>query len=106
MCPPPYCRFGVGEGRPGRASSRAVILGVTGAIGGAVAGGLASAGWSVDVTGRAPGLMPQELVLVGVRSHRIDRSEVRAIEQLVGDGADLWSIWSPTAARTSAPCCR
>lgn len=68
---------------------RAVILGGTGAIGGAVAARLAAAGWSVDVTGRDPGLMPQELVLAGVRFHQIDRSEVRAIERLVGDGADL-----------------
>ncbi len=40
---------------------RAVILGGTGAIGGAVAGGLAG------VTGRDPGSMPQELVSAGVR---------------------------------------
>lgn len=31
---------------------RAVILGGTGAIGGAVAARLAAAGWAVDVTGR------------------------------------------------------
>lgn len=68
---------------------RAVILGGTGAMGGAVAGRLAAAGWSVDVTGRDPGSMPQELVLGGVRFHGIDRSDVGAIERLVGDGADL-----------------
>jgi len=68
---------------------RAVILGGTGAIGGATAERLARAGWTVDVTGRSPGLMPDELSDAGVRFHRIDRDDTAAIETLVGDGADL-----------------
>jgi len=68
---------------------RAVILGGTGAIGGATALRLARAGWSVDVTGRSPDLMPDELRDAGVRFHEIDRSDIAAIEKLVGDGADV-----------------
>ncbi len=68
---------------------RAVILGGTGAIGGALAARLAAAGWSVDVTGRDPESMPQELAVAGVRFHRVERSEVPEIERLVGGGADL-----------------
>ena len=68
---------------------RAVVLGGTGAIGGAVAARLAAADWSVDVTGRDPSSMPAELVADGVRFHQIDRNETSAIGRLVGDGADL-----------------
>lgn len=68
---------------------RAVILGGTGAIGGATALRLARGGWSVDVTGRSPGLMPQELTAVGARFHEIARADTGAIERLVGDGADV-----------------
>ncbi|MEO9140211.1 MAG: SDR family oxidoreductase [Jatrophihabitans sp.] len=68
---------------------RAVILGGTGAIGGATAARLAAGGWSVDVTGRNPTSMPHELSDAGVRFHRIERSEVAAIEHLVGGGVDL-----------------
>lgn len=68
---------------------RAVILGGTGAIGGATAARLARAGWTVDVTGRSPELMPAELADAGVRFHTIDRSDTVAIERLVGPGADV-----------------
>ncbi len=68
---------------------RAIILGGTGAIGGATARALASDGWSVDVTGRHPDLMPQELSDVGVRFHGIERSNADAVERLVGNGAEL-----------------
>lgn len=68
---------------------RAVILGGTGAIGGALAARLAAADWSVDVTGRDPESMPQELIVAGVRFHQIERSEVPEIGRLVGGGADL-----------------
>jgi nucleoside-diphosphate-sugar epimerase len=68
---------------------RAVILGGTGAIGGATALRLARAGWSVEVTGRSPRLMPEELRAAGVRFHEADRGDTVAIEALVGDGADL-----------------
>ncbi|GAB3536671.1 hypothetical protein GCM10027403_18160 [Arthrobacter tecti] len=68
---------------------RAVVLGGTGAIGGATAMTLAGAGWSVDVTGRDASFMPSELTALGVRFHSIDRADIAAIEGLVGDGADL-----------------
>lgn len=68
---------------------RAVVLGGTGAIGGAVAARLAAAGWSVDVTGRDPRSMPGELVATGVRFHQIQRSETAQVARLVGAGADL-----------------
>ncbi|SDB87645.1 Nucleoside-diphosphate-sugar epimerase [Sanguibacter gelidistatuariae] len=68
---------------------RAVVLGGTGAIGGATSARLADAGWTVDVTGRDPASMPAELVAAGVRFHQIERSDVRAINALVGDGAEL-----------------
>ncbi|MGH3095599.1 MAG: NAD-dependent epimerase/dehydratase family protein [Streptosporangiales bacterium] len=68
---------------------RAVILGGTGAIGGAVAARLVAAGWSVDVTGRDRGSMPQELVAASVSFHQIERSDAPAVGRLVRDGADL-----------------
>jgi nucleoside-diphosphate-sugar epimerase len=68
---------------------RAVILGGTGAIGGATASRLAAAGWSVDVTGRDPSAMPSELTDSGVRFHHVDRGDTAAIGRLVDDGADL-----------------
>jgi nucleoside-diphosphate-sugar epimerase len=68
---------------------RALVLGGTGAIGGATAERLARDGWSVDVTGRDPRLMPAALADVGVRFHALDRADARGIERLVGDGVDL-----------------
>lgn len=68
---------------------RAVILGGTGAIGGATAARLAASGWAVEVTGRDPASMPAELTAAGVRFHSIERSGVRAIGHLVGDGVEL-----------------
>lgn len=70
-------------------SRRAVILGGTGAMGGATAHRLAGHGWSVDVTGRSPAGMPDELVDRGVRFHAMDRSDPHALSRLVGDGCDL-----------------
>ncbi|MBG6190901.1 nucleoside-diphosphate-sugar epimerase [Arthrobacter sp. CAN_A212] len=68
---------------------RAIILGGTGAIGGATAARFAAAGWDVDVTGRDHASMPGELAAVGVRFHSIPRSDVHAIERLVGAGAEV-----------------
>jgi nucleoside-diphosphate-sugar epimerase len=68
---------------------RALILGGTGAMGGATAARLARDGWAVDVTGRDPTLMPPELAAAGVRFHPVDRGDARGIERLVGDGVDL-----------------
>ena len=68
---------------------RAVILGGTGAIGGATAGRLAGAGWQVAVTGRETAAMPAELTRAGVTFHPIDRADTSAIGALVGAGTDL-----------------
>lgn len=68
---------------------RAIVLGGTGAIGGATALRLAAGGWDVDVTGRDATRVPAELVAAGVRFHGVDRGDVGATERLVGAGADL-----------------
>ncbi|GAA1496366.1 NAD(P)H-binding protein [Paeniglutamicibacter kerguelensis] len=68
---------------------RAIILGGTGAIGGATAELLAKSGWDVDVTGRDPSRMPIELSESGVRFHQIERNDTRGVERLAGNGADL-----------------
>lgn len=68
---------------------RAIILGSTGAIGGATAQRLAEHGWSVEVTGRDKDGLPQELTDAGVRFHAIDRADTPALSRLIGDGADL-----------------
>ena len=68
---------------------RAVILGGTGAIGGATAARLAAAGWRVAVTGRHWAAMPAALTAAGVTFHSIDRADTAGIGGLVGTGADL-----------------
>ncbi len=68
---------------------RAVILGGTGAIGGATAQRLSKKGWRVDITGRDRSAMPDELTVTGVRFHAIDRANAEAIGRLVGGGVDL-----------------
>lgn len=70
-------------------SRRALILGGTGAIGGATAQRLAEHGWDVTVTGREPQRMPAELTALGVRFHAVDRSDLAALTRLSGDGCDL-----------------
>lgn len=72
-----------------RGNMRAIILGGTGAIGGATATRLAADGWSVDVTGRKPASMPSQLFEAGARFHSIERHDIGAIENLIGDGTDL-----------------
>lgn len=68
---------------------RAVLLGGTGAMGGATAMMLSEAGWSVDVTGRDPSRMPKALTEAGVNFHQIDRHDIREVQHLIGHGADL-----------------
>lgn len=68
---------------------RAVILGGTGAIGGATARRLAAAGWRVEVTGRAASSMPAELTALGVRFFALERADTAGIGELIGTGADL-----------------
>ncbi|GAB3391219.1 hypothetical protein GCM10027568_16460 [Humibacter soli] len=66
-----------------------MILGGTGAIGGATAERLADRGWNVDVTARDSAGMPEELSSRGVRFHAVERGDTAAVERLVGDGVDL-----------------
>jgi nucleoside-diphosphate-sugar epimerase len=68
---------------------RAVLLGGTGAVGGAVAMSLCEAGWDVEVTGRDRARMPEAMAAAGVRFHQVERGDTRGVERLVGDGADL-----------------
>lgn len=68
---------------------RAVILGGTGAIGGATAAALAREGWGVDVTGRDATSMPSALLEAGVRFHPLARDETSGIAREVGDDTDL-----------------
>jgi nucleoside-diphosphate-sugar epimerase len=68
---------------------RALILGGTGAIGRAVAHRLLAAGWSVDLTGRDPARMPDDLTAVGVRFTPADRDDHTALRAAFGSGADL-----------------
>jgi nucleoside-diphosphate-sugar epimerase len=68
---------------------RAVILGGTGAIGGATALRLAGAGWQVHVTGRDPAAVPEELSRAGVTFHRVDRADSEGLDHLIGDGTAL-----------------
>ncbi|WP_307048061.1 NAD-dependent epimerase/dehydratase family protein [Arthrobacter oryzae] len=68
---------------------RAILLGGTGAIGGATAMLLSRAGWDVEVTGRDPSRMPTEMSGCGVRFHQLERSDTRGVERLVGNGSDL-----------------
>lgn len=74
---------------PASTSRRAIILGGTGAIGGATAARLAASGWQIDVTGRDPGAMPVELSAAGVRFHDLARDDLAGIGRLIGSGADL-----------------
>lgn len=68
---------------------RAILLGGTGAMGGAAALRLAEAGWQVDVTGRDPSGMPVRLSEAGVRFHQLERSDTHGLHRLIGEGADL-----------------
>ncbi len=68
---------------------RALVLGGTGLIGGAVAHRLLQAGWRVDVTGRDPGRMPAGLAADGARFTAADRRDPEQLRAAFGTGADL-----------------
>ncbi|EYR63691.1 reductase [Actinotalea ferrariae CF5-4] len=68
---------------------RALVLGGTGAIGGAAALRLAQRGWDVEVTGRDASRLPPELTAAGVRFHRVDRGDTEGIGRLADGGPDL-----------------
>jgi nucleoside-diphosphate-sugar epimerase len=68
---------------------RAVLLGGTGAIGGATAMLLSESGWEVEVTGRDRSRMPKAMVEAGVHFHQLERGDTRGVGRLLGNGADL-----------------
>jgi len=68
---------------------RALVVGGTGLVGGAVALRLARGGWQVTVTGRDPENMPNDLITAGVSFVRADRRDASQVEAAFGDGADL-----------------
>lgn len=76
-------------------AKRAIILGGTGAIGGATAERLARAGWTVDVTGRNPGAMPAELSNLGVTFRRLDWPEWIHSATIDSDAANTGPSSSP-----------
>jgi nucleoside-diphosphate-sugar epimerase len=67
----------------------ALVLGVNGMVGRAVAGALTRAGWVVSGTGRDRDRFPDVLACAGVTFHVSDRRDRRALAQVIGDGADL-----------------
>ncbi|WP_131737449.1 NAD-dependent epimerase/dehydratase family protein [Actinomadura roseirufa] len=68
---------------------RALILGGTGLIGGAVARRLLANGWEVDVSGRNPVRVPSEIAAAGGRFVAADRGDDAQLRAALGDGADL-----------------
>jgi nucleoside-diphosphate-sugar epimerase len=68
---------------------RALLLGGTGLVGRATARRLLTAGWRVDVTGRDPRRMPDDVASAGARFLRSDRRDASALRAAVGAGADL-----------------
>lgn len=68
---------------------RALVLGGTGAVGRAVARRLLSGGWDVDLTGRDPRRMPDDLAAAGARFAAAERDDPAALLAAFGAGADL-----------------
>lgn len=68
---------------------RAVILGGTGVLGRATARRLLAANWTIDLIGRDPSRMPDDLTAAGARFHAADRHDATALARILGDGADL-----------------
>jgi nucleoside-diphosphate-sugar epimerase len=68
---------------------RALILGGTGLIGQAAARRLLSSGWRVDLTGRNPAYLPDDVAAAGGRFVAADRDDPRQLAAALGDGADL-----------------
>src|SRR5262245_31015032 len=68
---------------------RALILGGTGAIGGATARRLLAAGWQVDLTGRDPAHLAADIAASGGRFIEADRGDDAKLVEALGSGADL-----------------
>ena len=70
-------------------SVRAIVLGVNGVTGRAIAGELAASGWDVVGTGREPSRFPDSLQRSGVRFVQSDRNDPAELGVCLNDGADL-----------------
>jgi nucleoside-diphosphate-sugar epimerase len=68
---------------------RALIVGGTGPIGRATARRLLAAGWEVDVTGRDPSRLPEDLTAARARFVAADRGDPGELAAAFGAGADL-----------------
>lgn len=67
----------------------ALVLGVNGMVGRAIAQRLHEAGWTVTGTGRSRARFPEVLARAGVRFRVSDRRDPAALATAVGEGADL-----------------
>jgi nucleoside-diphosphate-sugar epimerase len=68
---------------------RAIIMGGTGVIGSAVARRLLTAGWDVELCARNPSGVPADLSAAGASFTAVDRTDARAVGQVLSAGADL-----------------
>jgi nucleoside-diphosphate-sugar epimerase len=68
---------------------RAIVLGVNGVTGRAIAGELLAAGWEVTGTGRDAGHTPGDLASSGVTFIRSDRTDPAELAACLSDGADV-----------------
>ena len=68
---------------------RALVLGVSGLTGRAIAGELMTAGWEVTGTGRDPAHAPAHLQADGMRFVRSDRTDPADLADCLRDGADV-----------------
>ena len=69
--------------------ARVLILGGSGAVGQAVARRLLASGWAVDITGRRPVGVPEELTRAGARYMVSGREQPDELNSAVGSGVDL-----------------
>ena len=85
-CSSPIRRLSDG---PWKGNVRAVVLGVSGVTGTAIASALAAAGWSVAGTGRDERRFPAALATAGVGFVTSDRHDPDDLAHAIGIGADL-----------------
>ncbi|MFQ6393968.1 NAD-dependent epimerase/dehydratase family protein [Nocardia sp. KC 131] len=69
--------------------ARALVLGGTGVLGSAIARRLLSGGWAVDLVGRDPARLPDDLTAAGARFRMADRHNRAELSGVYGDGTDL-----------------
>jgi len=66
-----------------------MIVGGTGLVGSAIARRLLGAGWQVDLTGRDPAHLPDDIGAAGARFVPAGRSDAAQLRTALGHGADL-----------------